>query len=311
MNSFSSKEGVPARFDLHSHSLYSDGSCSATELIDRARATRLAGLAITDHDSLSQLSRVRAAARLDRFPVLAGVEVSACDTETGRKVHLLGFGLQATPDESGPLEMLCAKTRARRTANTLWQAWTIMRAFRQKGRLGPDGVASIVVPGFTVDDVINRAATSSAVYKQHIMEALCHLPYRDERYQKLYRALFKGDGVAVREVGYPDAVDAVRAIREQGGHAVLAHPGQTDSWGVIPRLVKAGLEGIEVHHPDHELRDVSLARDAAIRYGLFRTGGSDFHGAYGAAPRLGCCTIGTAEAGDAVAKLFETERALS
>lgn len=302
--------GKAARFDLHAHTIFSDGSCSALELVDQARAAGLAGIAITDHDCLAQLSRVRDIARSERFPVLAGAEASACDPATGRKIHVLAYGLEATPDESSPLERIMAETRARRTANTLWQAWIIQRAQRNGG-LGLDAKCSKAINShFTVNGAVNFAATSGAVYKQHVMAALVHLPYRDETYQRIYRALFKGDGIANRDIDYPDAAQVVRAIREQGGHPVLAHPGQFDSWESIPALVDAGLEGIEAYHPDHTDDDVAAALDAAARHGLFVTGGSDFHGIYGGRERLGCRAIEAAEAGERVTALFEAEHSL-
>lgn len=305
------------RFDLHSHSTFSDGSFSPEELIWQARAAGLAGIAVTDHDSLTQLSAVRAAAREAGFPVLAGLEVSAACAATGRKVHVLGFGLEATADGSGPLERMVAGTLRARCANTLWQAWTIARAMRS-GSAGPcdalaaAGVAEpgLVDPAFTLDRVAEVCAAGTAAYKQHVMEALVHLPYTDASYQRVYRSIFKGSGIAVSDIGYPEAVDAVRAIREQGGVAVLAHPGQMDSWSIIPDLVDAGLEGIEAYHPDHGDADRERALAAAGEHGLFVTGGSDFHGRYGAPAGMGACTVDAEVAGPRVVGLFEREAGL-
>ena len=46
-------------WDLHTHSTFSDGEYTVDELIEQARACGLARLAITDHDSVSQLSFIR------------------------------------------------------------------------------------------------------------------------------------------------------------------------------------------------------------------------------------------------------------
>ena len=73
---------VQGSFDLHTHSVYSDGSQSVQALIAEARERGLSGIAITDHDSLRQLSSVRAEARKMGFPVIAGVEASCIDSET-------------------------------------------------------------------------------------------------------------------------------------------------------------------------------------------------------------------------------------
>ncbi len=283
-------------FDLHMHSVYSDGSETVEELIASARESRLAGIAVTDHDCLRQLSSIRSAAREAGAAVLAGVEVSAMDPATGRKLHVLAYGLEATPTGDGPLERMVDATLFARTQLSLWQAWTIIRAGETfDGR------------ELSLDEAIRVGSRSTGFYRQHLMEAFSHLPNADERHQACVKRLFKGGGIADRSIDYPAAEDAVRAIREQGGVAVLAHPGQMDSWGAVPGLVRAGLQGIEVHHPDHTEADVARAREIAADYGLFATGGSDYHGAFGKPEAVGCCFIGEDEAGEAVARLFERE----
>lgn len=159
---------VQGSFDLHMHSVYSDGSQSVQTLITEARERGLSGIAVTDHDSLRQLSSVRAEARKMGFPVIAGVEASCIDAETGRKIHILCYGLAATADESGPLELLVNETLARRTANTLWQAWTLERT-----GIAPCGRKA------SVADVVEVSRASTGVYKQHVMQALTGLGYRD------------------------------------------------------------------------------------------------------------------------------------
>ena len=304
-------------YDLHVHSVFSDGSCTVAELVAQARAAGLAGIAVTDHDSTVQLAAVRACARDLDFSLLAGVEVSAACAETGRKVHILGYGLEAAPDGDGPVERLVAPTLKARSATTLWQAWTIMRAMGEDPaqvaeRLRAVGVsdAEAVDPAFSVDAVVRVASASTGVYKQHVMEALTHLPYLEEAYQRVYRSLFKGAGICASDIPYPEATDAVRAIREQGGVPVLAHPDQMDSWSIIPDLVAAGLMGIEKYHPDHDAAAEERAQEAAERHGLFVTGGSDYHGVYGSPAAVGVRSVTPDEAGEAVAALFERERGL-
>ncbi len=63
---------------------------------------------------------------------------------------------------------------------------------------------------------------------------------------------------------------------------LLAHPGQLDSFDIIEELVPYGLNGIEKIHPDHTLEQVNRIVNIANNYELFTTGGSDYHGRYGA-----------------------------
>ncbi len=54
-----------------------------------------------------------------------------------------------------------------------------------------------------------------------------------------------------------------------------------------------------------------VAVELAHMYGLMCTGGSDYHGCYGAPSRVGERCISADEAGSAVAELFEREQGLA
>lgn len=69
--------------------------------------------------------------------------------------------------------------------------------------------------------------------------------------------------------------------------------------------------GIEVHHPDHGSKAVEQAREAAARYGLMRTGGSDYHGRNGSPTAVGARSILDEEAGKRVMELFGREKGLA
>ena len=291
---------APGRLDLHTHSTFSDGTCSVPQLIDEAREQGLSGLAVTDHDTLAHLQEIRALSREVGFPVLAGLEVSTKNPVTGRKVHVLAYNLVPTADESTPVERVCRYTRTERAANTLWLAWQVMHTgYSYQGRT------------ITVNDVIAAAGPSATLYKQHIMEALTHLSKHDPDYDRIFHELFSTkDGLFRRSVGYPDTMEAIRAIRESGGVPVLAHPGQMDSWSAVPDMVGAGLMGIEAYHHAHTPKHVRMAHELAAQYGLFVTGGSDYNGLWGVPTRIGQYGISVEEAGQPVADLFERDAAL-
>ncbi|HSH24443.1 MAG TPA: phosphatase, partial [Massilibacterium sp.] len=78
-----------------------------------------------------------------------------------------------------------------------------------------------------------------------------------------------------------DVYDAVRAIKEDGGFAVIAHPGQMDSFELIQSLVEEGLDGIERNHFDHTNEHIEQVEQLAKKYNLWMTGGSDYHGVFG------------------------------
>lgn len=260
--------GEPFSADLHVHSTVSDGSQNAPQIAREAHEAGLTHVALTNHDTTFGLREADRAARASDVRLVGGVEVSAYDFARGRKVHILGLGLR---EESHAVEALCADTLARREANSRWQLDRLIEA-----GYAPD-IARIEA----------LAAASTCLYKQHIMAGLTDEPYGSAGYASLYRSLFKGDGICARDIVYVDARDAVRAIAEDGGLAVLAHPGQLDSWDVAGELVSCGLGGIEERHPDHDAADERRAREVAEAYGLACTAGSDYHGRFGAPACIG------------------------
>ena len=56
----------------------------------------------------------------------------------------------------------------------------------------------------------------------------------------------------------------------------MAHPLQ--AVGIVPELVKVGLQGVETHYPGYSAEEVRYLEGIAQRYGLVATGGSDYHG---------------------------------
>jgi predicted metal-dependent phosphoesterase TrpH len=89
----------PLRLDLHVHSVYSpDGRAAPAELVARAHALGLHGLALTDHNSVRGTSATETLARaIPGFLFVPGVEVSTADG------HLLAFGLRSVPPPGQPL----------------------------------------------------------------------------------------------------------------------------------------------------------------------------------------------------------------
>src|SRR5437763_14688745 len=76
------------RADLHLHTTHSDGEYTPAQVVDLARRSGLAAVAVTDHDTVSAIEETRAAAGTG-LEVIAGVEISA--EYEGRELHLLGY----------------------------------------------------------------------------------------------------------------------------------------------------------------------------------------------------------------------------
>ena len=252
--------------DLHLHSTWSDGSMSIPALIRFAAALGLEALSVTDHDTMAGQEEALEEGRRQGVRVIPGVEISAFNPETGRKAHILGFQVR---DMEGLNRSCLPWLRSRHEKNM-------------------ESLDLLIKAGYPLrrEDVLEYAALDGTVYRQHIMHALADRGYTSAIYGPLYTRLFGPGGLAVTTASYMSAEEAVCLIRDCGGLAVLAHPFQYDTMGFLPRLVELGLSGIEYKHPTQTIERQQAVREAARRYGLFLTGGSDFHGLYSENPVL-------------------------
>ena len=75
--------------DLHTHTTFSDGTDTPTQLINKALAAGITTIALTDHDSISGWQEATTALR-PGICLVPGAEVS-CQTLDGISVHILGL----------------------------------------------------------------------------------------------------------------------------------------------------------------------------------------------------------------------------
>jgi predicted metal-dependent phosphoesterase TrpH len=248
------------KVDFHLHSKWSDGSLGIPQLVRFAKALSLNAISITDHDTMAGQEEAAEEGKKLGLLIIPGVEISAFNPETERKAHILGFNIR---DMDG-LESACRP---------------FLEARHQKNLQSVDNIAAA---GYHINqnDVKEYSSFDNTIYRQHIMHALVDRGYASAIYCPLYTELFGSGGIAVVKALYMDAGEAVRLIQDCGGLAVLAHPFQYDSIDLIPCLVELGLAGIEYHHHTQTPQREKAVIDAGKRYGLFLTGGSDFHGFY-------------------------------
>ncbi|MGJ9459132.1 PHP domain-containing protein [Oceanobacillus sp. CF4.6] len=254
--------------DLHVHSNYSDGSDSVQEVMQLAYDNGVTHLSFVDHDTVEGLPKKLLLGEKYGIKVIPGIEISAYDFKRKRKVHVLGYNYDL---DAAHIKSVCQPLLKRRHMHSLWQ------------------IEQIKVAGYELDikSIIETANLSQTVYKQHIMTHLTNSPYTSIEYKQLYTKLFKGEGIASGDIEYVDVFEAVHAIVNDGGIAVVAHPGQLDSYDLIPELVEAGLGGIERNHMDHTTEDHQRVEALAQHYHLVMTGGTDYHGLLGASIDIG------------------------
>ena len=255
----STAKRTPIRLvDLHQHSIYSDGTSTPAELVERAVSLNLTAMALTDHDTTAGLDECARLAARAGVPFVPGVEFEACEGP-----HVLGY-FGGPP---GPAIAVAERD---------------YRRFRIESVLGI--VERLAKVGFEVDpdSVMERAAWGTP-HVSHVvaeMERHGHLLSLDRSTEEFDR-LFGPDGPAA----LPDLTDSqwpvvelIQMLRDSGAVTVLAHPWESDL-ALLPEMIEAGLQGLEVYNRNAHLNgNLGSLKRLAERHGLVMTGGWDYHG---------------------------------
>lgn len=251
--------------DLHCHTTLSDGSLGIEDIIVQAKRTGIDFVSITDHDTMSSISRAKILGERHGVITIPGVELSAWDKVRGRKVHILCYA----PQKPDRLEGICKRSCEIRTACAKEMIENVKKIYP-----------------ITMDSVMKHVGGSKSIFKQHIMHALIDYGYSTHFYGRLNDELFdlkKGSCIVERE--YPDVHYVLDLIHSARGCAVMAHPVLYDSMDLLKELAEAGkIDGAEVYHYTADEAAQKDILDIAEKYGLIVTGGSDFHGLYNARP---------------------------
>lgn len=245
--------------DLHTHSVFSDGTFTPAELVAAAEELGLAAVALTDHNTVAGLPEFLEAGRESPVETVAGVEFS---TEyEGTELHILALWL----DEA----------RFARVTE-------LLEDFRiRKERSNEDLVEALARAGMVIDYEAVKAAAGGYINRAHIAHELTRLGYTESIKDAFKHLLAPGAGFYTPPKRL-DAYDAIRFIKSLGAVAVLAHPllnlDEAGLLAFLPEAVAAGLDGMEVLYPKYTPEETALAEKLAEKFGLLPSGGSDFHG---------------------------------
>lgn len=246
--------------DLHTHSTESDGTCTPSELIDLAVFKGIDTIALTDHDTCAGLNEARRRADLKGINFIPGIELEI-DFQPG-DFHLLGLNIQ---NWEGVMDTALEKIMERRLHRNL----QIVKLINDSGIVLDYDEVKEEARG----QVVGRPHFASLMVKKKLVKNI------EKAFEK-YLAAGRPFHIAKEALTLEEGVDL---IKKAGGHPVIAHPMTLFiSWGKMPERLKSwqevGVEGIEVWHSGSKLKNSIRLEKLADELGLFKTGGSDFHG---------------------------------
>ncbi len=246
--------------DLHLHSTFSDGTFTPTELVRMAREAGISALSITDHDTVDGTAESIASGAVHGVRVISGVELSVYFDDV--HFHLLGYCFDHRDKQL--LDRLALLQESREKRNSI-----IIANLRH---LGLD----------VSEDELQAISSTGQTGRPHIARLMVKKKIVKDIDQAFAIYLRKGKkGYAPRFIYHVQ--EAIDLIHQSGGSAVLAHPAQISRSlpfldELLERLKMLGLDGIETRYPGQRGSFLNKLQRLAAKYGLFETGGSDYHG---------------------------------
>jgi predicted metal-dependent phosphoesterase TrpH len=244
-------------FDLHTHTILSDGVLTPRELVSRALDHGVDALAITDHDTLDAYRELAPAQ--DRIKLIPGIELSTQWQSTG--IHVLGLNVDLDSD---------AITTAARTQSGA----RLERARRIGEKLEKKGVRNAF-------EGARKLSHGGYIGRPHFAQYLINIGKADSMSAAFKK--YMGDGKAgdVRQ-HWAELPQIIQWIRDANGIAVLAHPlkyklTRTRLKRLLESFIQAGGQGMEVVSGAQLPQQTRDMAQLCEQKSLLASCGSDFH----------------------------------
>lgn len=248
------------RVDLHSHSTFSDGTLTPTELVHLAEELGISALALTDHNTSKGLGEFMEAGKNSSVITIPGCEFS---TEwEGKEIHVVGlfFKEEYWSEIDDFLEL-----------NHIAKQNSNLNLIKNLNNAGYD-VTAEEAAALTEAQDFNRA---------HIARVLMAKGYVKSVQQAFEELLSEDRGyyIPAKKIS---STAAIHFIKTFGATAIMAHPllnlTPEEMRRFLPEAREAGLDAIETAYTEFDEEMTRTARQLADEFGLKQSGGSDFHG---------------------------------
>ena len=246
--------------DLHTHSVFSDGTWTPSQIIEKAGSLGLSSVALCDHNTIDGLPDFIKAAEGRDIEAVCGCEFSVdCD---GKEKHLLGLFIK--PEHFAKVTALLDDVLAKKEQSNI------------------DLVNALGKAGYIVDyEKIKAENAGGTINRAHIARELTESGYTKSVSEAFATLLHPKAGFykAPERLTIWQVIEFIKSI---GALPVLAHPlletSEDELRAILEKAVPLGLKGMEVEYPLFDAEQRALLRDMADEFGLLMSGGSDFHG---------------------------------
>lgn len=246
--------------DLHTHSVFSDGTYTPTQIVEKAEEIGLAAVALCDHNCVGGVRELVKAAENKKVEAIPGIELSV--DYAGIELHLLALYI--------PLRHMDKYTAY------------VDQARKHKEESNIALVVSLRRAGYDVDyDSILARSSGDGFNRVHVAMLLMERGYLSS-VEEGFETILSPEAGYYKPPKRPDVYETLHFICSTGAVPVLAHPFLNLKEHELRNFLKAavlhGLAGMETHYSAYNAETTEKSIRLAGEFDLLQSGGSDFHG---------------------------------
>ncbi len=246
-------------YDLHTHTLHSDGKLSVEDLINRAKEKGVDVLSITDHDTIKAYQEI-SELQQDNLHIIPGIEFSTYWKKIG--IHILGLNLDLTSkilNDTIQQQLELREQRAIKIVNRLNQKHSLEIDYNE----------------------LKSFANTDNIGRPHIAEYLIEQK-KIKNFNQAFDKYLSNKKLGEVKYEWLDLETIVKTITKANGIAVIAHPlkyklTRTKLIELITDFKTFGGKGIEIVSGRQDPYQTKALLKITQQQELYGSCGSDFH----------------------------------
>jgi hypothetical protein len=261
------------------HSIYSnDGEYTPAELVKMCHQAGVGIMAISDHNCAKANDDAKKEAEHLNIRYIPAIELDCIYNDVD--LHLLGYNINYKSPDFETIESNIQKQGRDMSIEHL-------RLTRQLGfNVTEDELNEISQKGYWKEIWTGEMFAEILLAKPEYLANEILRPYRkggvrsDNPLVNFYWDYYSQGKPCYAKMSFPDLKDAISIVKDNGGKAVLAHPGNNlkNRFDLFEKIVKLGIDGVEAFCSYHDRSTAQYFCQEAQKHKLFVTCGSDFHG---------------------------------
>ena len=250
--------------DMHTHSIYSDGTDTVEGILDKAKERNISTIAITDHDNIEG-SKIAVKHNVKNLNIYSGIELTAsksklCKIELppNARIHILGYNIDLENEYLNKKLKEIQKT----SIHNILMYYEIMTSLHPETKL----------PQEVIDELISRKTNIGRPQLADLLIQYGICKDRDDAFDNYLNEAYVIAKSKKLTNGLTEE-ECIELITKAGGVAILAHPNSLklsfeDLEKRIDYLKSIGLRGLETTHIHLNELERNFLKELCQKYDL-------------------------------------------